>query len=93
MHSVYVYYKVPAACAASTRAVVADLFEAVHATTGIRGRLLRRRDEADTWMEVYEDIADDGAFDRALGAAVAASAFARAAGGAVRHTERFILLA
>ena len=92
MHSVYVYYRVPQQTSAAVRAAVGRILEAVAALAGVRGRLLRRRDQPDTWMEVYEGIRDDAAFDRVLEAAVAGSGFAEASAGAARHAERFVPL-
>jgi len=90
--SVYVYYQVPADNAATARTAARRILDEVAAVAGVRGRLLCRRDRDDTWMEVYEGIADTSAFERALQEAVAASGFTVAAAGAVRHTERFVPL-
>lgn len=83
----YVYYKIDAARAAELRAVVDTLFDEVHAATGIRGRLQRRRDDPATWMEIYADVAPGSGFDAVLAAALEKSAFARL--GVQRVTEIF----
>lgn len=33
------------------------LFEDIHATAGISGRLARRLDDPTTWMEIYQPVA------------------------------------
>ena len=65
------------------RAKVRALFALVEEQFGIRGRWMRRRDEPMTYMEVYEGIKDERAFDALLerfGATLAVS----------RRVERFI---
>ena len=59
----YVYYKVDTARLAELRAAVDQLFAAVERDCGVRGRLMRRRDDPTTYMEVYEDVADETAFE------------------------------
>jgi hypothetical protein len=89
--AVYVYYKVARGDDAAVRALVDAVQTDVRRATGIAGRLLRRRDDPATWMEVYEGVADAEAFEHALDSALARHAFASVlpAGGA-RHTERFV---
>jgi len=38
--------------------------------SGVSGRLLKKRDEAGLWMEIYLDVTDDAAFERLLQQAV-----------------------
>ena len=64
--SYYVYYRVPAANAARARAAVGALQKDLSAATGVDGRLLRRRDDETTWMEIYEDVADGARFESKL---------------------------
>lgn len=62
-YSFYCYFKVDAdktALLARLHALQAGLL----ARAGVAGRLLRRRDDAGTWMEVYEGIPDADAFRR-----------------------------
>jgi hypothetical protein len=89
--SLFVYYRVADAPDAAVRervgAVQADLL----ATTGVPGRLLRRRDDPATWMEIYELVSDAGVFEQALDEALARHGFeALLAPGDARHTERFV---
>lgn len=83
MTSYYVYYKVDAARREALRDEVQLLFARVHAACGVRGRWMRRRDEESTFMEVYEGVTDDAAFELLL-------ARESAALGLERHVERFV---
>lgn len=83
----YVWYTLTEPPAGAAR-VVADLLAAVEDETGVAGRILARRDDPTTWMEIYENIADAAAFERALAALVKRHGVARICGGA-RHVERF----
>jgi quinol monooxygenase YgiN len=86
----YVYYRIPLDQAEGVKRVVTALQEEVLKQTGVRGRLLHRRDDPTTWMEVYEGIADEQAFDASLAAAVERCAFAGVlAAGSQRITEIF----
>jgi len=87
--SLYVYYKTAAdaAVAPRVRAMQAELA----ASTGVRGRLMRRRDDPCTWMEIYEGIGTFDSFEPLLAAAVAQHGLddlVRA--GERRHAERFV---
>ena len=62
----YIYYKVAAQNADKVRAAALELQRALARATGIPGRLLCRRDQPDTWMEVYEGVTDAAAFQAAL---------------------------
>jgi hypothetical protein len=88
--SIYVYYKIPEGSEPAVQPAARQIIDRVAELSGVRGSLLRRRDPPETWMEVYEGVADEASFDRALQSAVAASGFAEAAEGASRHTERFV---
>lgn len=83
MTSYYVYYRVDAARVDAIRIAVRSLFDAIERETGVRGSWMRRRDEATTYMEVYEGVADERAFEAVL-------ARESAALGLERKTERFI---
>jgi hypothetical protein len=87
----YVWYRMtgdPRAAAAAVAALVAEVTQ----RTGINGRLLRRRDDARVWMEVYENVTDPAAFDQAFAAATRAHEPGRFAAGGVRHVEAFVAL-
>ena len=59
----YVYYRVAAENAGRARAAVGALQRQLTSVTGIGGRLLRRRDDETTWMEIYENVADPARFE------------------------------
>ncbi len=89
-YSYYVYYRVDPKHAEACEAAVLALIDAVKETTGIAGRLLKKRAEPMLWMEVYETVRDDTAFESHLAAAAAqvkAGAFLQA--GAARRIECF----
>jgi hypothetical protein len=79
----YVYYRVDPARLGELRAAVERLFATVERETGVRGRWMRRRDEATTYMEVYENVADERAFEALLEREAAGL-------GLERKVERFI---
>jgi hypothetical protein len=64
--SYYIYYRVPPGNAASARAAVGALQRELAETTGVGGRLLRRRDDETTWMEIYERVPDGARFEAKL---------------------------
>ncbi|MGQ0545647.1 MAG: DUF4936 family protein [Betaproteobacteria bacterium] len=59
----YIYYKIEPERAAQLRHQVEDLFELVEKQFNVRGRWMRRRDDPSTYMEVYEGVADEPAFE------------------------------
>jgi hypothetical protein len=79
----YVYYKVDPARVEALRARVETLFERIEREFGVRGRWMRRRDDASTFMEVYEGVVDGTAFEAALEREAAAL-------GVARKVERFV---
>jgi hypothetical protein len=62
----YVYYKVEPARAEALRPAIERLFSAIEKETGVRGRWLRRRDDPSTYMEVYEGVTNETAFEAVL---------------------------
>ncbi len=86
----FVYYRIPAENAGPMHAKTLAMFRDVERDTGVAGRLMRRRDDSGTWMEIYEGVADPAAFEVALAAAVLRHDFLRVlAPGAARKTEVF----
>lgn len=88
--SYYVYYRVDAAQTTACAQAAAAVMQAVHAKTGLRGRLLKKRNEPLLWMEIYEGVSDEAAFEWELAEAVAQAGllrFLQPGGG--RHTECF----
>ncbi len=89
-YSYYVYYRVDPKHAEACERAVLSLLDAMKNATGVAGRLLRKRAEPLLWMEVYENVRDDTAFESHLAAAVAqvkAGSFLQA--GTARRIECF----
>ena len=87
----YVWYAVRGDLREAVTAVHA-LLDAVESRTGVAGRLLARRDEPSTWMEVYENVDDAGGFGRLLDRLAAEHGVLPFVEGGRRHTERFAAL-
>ena len=86
--SYYIYYRV--AQPAQAHGLVRDIQSAVKTRLGIAGRLLKRRDDPATWMEIYEGVSDAPAFEQHLASAVYAANFASVTeAGSTRHMECF----
>jgi len=87
----YVWYKVRGDLAAAMSAT-STLMSEVEARTGVAGRVLARRDDPSTWMEIYENVDDASPFERLL------ADLARELGATTwiedgrRHVERFAAL-
>jgi hypothetical protein len=79
----YVYYRVDPARLAALRVEIESLFDDIQKQFGSRGRWMRRRDEPATYMEVYEGVKDDAAFEKVLERGTAKL-------GLERKTERFV---
>lgn len=84
MTNYYVYYRVELARLEFFRSSVELLFGKIESATGVRGRWMHRRDDPSTYMEVYEGVADEPAFEALL-------ARESAALGLERKTERFCI--
>jgi len=85
----YIWYRVagdPVAARAKVDALLADLF----LRAGVTGRVLVRRDDPRTWMEIYEHVADVPLFERELAAGIARHDVTRCAEDGVRHAEPFV---
>jgi hypothetical protein len=79
----YVYYRVDAVNVSAVRFSVEELFKVIERKTGVRGRWMHRRDDPLTYMEVYEGVSDDKAFDALLDRETAKL-------GLERKVERFV---
>jgi len=62
----YVYYKIEPERLAPLRALVEALFQELEKQPGVRGRWMHRRDDPLTYMEVYEGVKDEKAFEALL---------------------------
>lgn len=67
--SYYIWYRVRDD-ALETETVIRRMMARLACRAGVSGRLLKKRDEPRLWMEVYEGVADSGAFERQLAQAV-----------------------
>ncbi len=84
----YVYYRVtqPQQAGVAVRGMQSELL----VRSGVRGRLLTKRDEPGLWMEVYEGVNDAPAFEAELDRLIAAMKLEGfLAPGSRRHTECF----
>jgi hypothetical protein len=79
----YVYYRIEPSRLRELWPLVQQVFLEIEMQTGIRGRWMRRRDDPSTYMEVYEGVTDEEAFEALL-----AGESARL--GVPRKVERFI---
>ena len=79
----YVYYKISPEQVKALAPKVAALFDLVKQKTGVRGRWMRRRDDPSTYMEVFEGVKDEAAFEALLESEGAKL-------GVPRKVERFI---
>ncbi len=86
--SFYIYYRVVAADSARVRGAIEELQRLVAARTGVTGRLLRRHDDPQTWMEVYESVPDAEGFQTLLQEEVQRLGLDELI-GSPRHTEIF----
>lgn len=85
----YVWYRIEGDSGHAHRAVEAVMRD-LASQCGVQGRLLVRRDDPRTWMEIYEDVVDAAAFETALLAAVRQHGAAGLAEGGKRHAEPFV---
>ena len=62
-YSFYIYYRVDPSKAGACEPRVRELLNVVKKITGVAGRLMVKQGEANLWMEVYENVADDSKFE------------------------------
>ncbi len=62
----YVYYKLAGQPVEEVRPLIHALFDLLEKQCGVRGRWMRRRDDPSTYMEVYEGVQDEAAFEALL---------------------------
>ena len=65
-YSYFVYYQVAPGRLTEAENCVLQLLSEVRKATDIAGRLLRKRNTPALWLEIYENIRDDAAFELAL---------------------------
>lgn len=62
-YAYYIYYRVDPDKSQACEAKVRELLSSLSHSTGINGRLLKKRGEATLWMEVYEPVEDEATFE------------------------------
>ncbi len=70
MNHYYIYYRVKDDDAAETETHIRAMQARLACRSSINGRLLKRRDDPSTWMEIYENVADSNNFEHQLARAV-----------------------
>ena len=68
--SYYIYYRVDPANLTASEPRIRELLDAVRKSTGVAGRLRKKRTEKNLWMEIYEAVADEAGFEWELAEAV-----------------------
>jgi Domain of unknown function (DUF4936) len=87
----YIYYRISASHAATARAALAGIMDALKEQFSVSGRLLCAQNDPVLWMEVYEDVVEPVRFEAALNALLAQTRFESSlAPGSTRRTERFL---
>lgn len=66
----FIYYRIDEGREAELLAALATMQASLHAATGIAGRVKRRLDDPLTWMEIYEGVSQQYAFEIELGSHV-----------------------
>jgi hypothetical protein len=87
--SFYIYYRVDPNMAGLCEPRVRELFKLVQKTTGVRGRLMTKRGEANLWMEVYENVPDESKFEFEIADAAGKLRIQDFLQGGGRHVECF----
>ena len=62
----YIYYKIDPERLPALRVSIKTLFGKIESELGVRGRWMRRRDDPTTYMEVYEGVENEQAFEALL---------------------------
>jgi hypothetical protein len=87
----YVWYTVRGDLVAAV-ATIGALTAAIEERTGVAGRLLVRRDDPSTWMEIYENVTDERTFERVLAELTREHDALALTDDGKRHVERFASL-
>lgn len=70
MNHYYIYYRIKPGEAAELELLVRSMQSRLACRSGVRGQLLKKRDEPGLWMEVYAQVADAARFEPLLRQAV-----------------------
>ena len=83
----YIYYRIAPPHAADARTGLEGVMHALEQRFAVGGRLLRAQNDADLWMEVYENVGDPVTFEAAMNKLLAQTRFASwLAPGSARRT-------
>jgi len=66
MRHYYIYYRIQPKFASAIESAIQRMQLEIKAQLGIAGRLLKKRDDPALWMEVYENVAENAAFEEVL---------------------------
>ncbi len=66
MYHYYIYFRIPSERASDIEVAIQRIQFAVKAQLGVSGRLLKKRNEPNLWMEVYENLPEKSGFEDAL---------------------------
>ena len=83
MTNYYVYYRADAVRLTTLRIEIENLFEKIQNQCNVQGRWMCRSDDSATYMEIYESVANEVAFEAVLERESAKL-------GLERKTERFV---
>lgn len=87
----YIYYRITREAHDEFRKRVTAMQARLVSQAGVAGKLLVRCDDPQTWMEIYENVADKARFEAALDAAVQHYELGTfLAAGEARHMECFV---
>lgn len=87
----YVYYRIALDARDEVHKRVTAMQAKLMSQTGVTGKVLIRCDDPQTWMEIYENVADKAKFETALHAAVQHYKLDTfLADGEARHMECFV---
>ena len=90
MYHYYIYFRIPSDRVSDIESAIQRIQCAIKARLGITGRLLKKCDEPNLWMEVYENLPEKSSFEDVLKLAeIQAGIAALLEAGEKRHIECF----
>lgn len=89
MRHYFIYYRIAHEQIPPIESAVQRMRLEIEAQSGIIGRLLKKCDDPNLWMEIYENIPEDLAFEQILSRAEGQSGLAKLLGAGERHVECF----
>lgn len=70
MNHYYIYYRVSEKNADAAETLARSMQARLACRSGVAGKLLKKRNDPELWMEVYENVSEPERFERLLGQAV-----------------------